>query len=339
MRVWRRNCPSAGMDPVQKRDDDERWESSRRRHHFHTGATIVLAVLIVGLAWYAYPMLKRQDASVADLRQQIRDRLKQLEDRTADTSSSQQSLRDQADKLSKDLRARLDAAGRRASQAAQDAYGKLQGRLDTETHKLDAEIKARYDGVTDLSGRVSSLESSHAADQTQIAQLKQELNQVREQADRRASQEATRLEQKLEETQTDASEQLADLRRAQDRDRRSAAAVSNNVANISGKLAVDRITFEASKNHNSELADGISLYVSGTDVAYRRVSGWMWVAGEHRNIWLRGQSALEPVTFYGSQDGLKRELVITNVGKNSVTGYLLLPKQVSQPASATAGGE
>lgn len=274
------------MDP-QQRDDEDRWESSRRRHHFHTGASIVLAALIIGLAWYAYPMLKRQDASVADLRQQIHDRLKLMEDQAADTSSTQQSLRAEANKLGRDLRSRIDAVSRRASQAAQDAYNKLEARLDFETRKLDAEIKTRNDGVSGLTERVSTLESSHAADQTQIAQLKQELNQVREQADQRANQEA----RQLDENRTSAAQQMATLKRDQDRDRRSATTTSNTVADISGKLAVDKITFEANKNRNSELADGISLYVNGTDVAYRRVSGWMWIASEHRNIWLRPERA------------------------------------------------
>lgn len=66
----------------------------------------------------------------------------------------------------------------------------------------------------------------------------------------------------------------------------------------------------------------------------------MWVASEHRDIWLRGQEALQPVIFYGSRDGQKRELVITNVAKNSVTGYLLLPKQASEPGpNHDSGGE
>ena len=46
---------------------------------------------------------------------------------------------------------------------------------------------------------------------------------------------------------------------------------------------------------------------------------------DRRTIWLKGQGAGEPVIFYGHEDGKKRELVITNVTKSSVTGYLLLP--------------
>jgi hypothetical protein len=39
------------------------------------------------------------------------------------------------------------------------------------------------------------------------------------------------------------------------------------------------------------------------------------------------------VVFYGYEDGKKRELVITNVTQNSVTGYLLAPKQETETAA------
>jgi hypothetical protein len=71
----------------------------------------------------------------------------------------------------------------------------------------------------------------------------------------------------------------------------------------------------------------VSLNVKGTDISHRRVSGWMWVMPDRRTIWLRAQGAQQPVVFYGSQDGKRREVVITNVTKDSVTGYVLLPDE------------
>jgi hypothetical protein len=91
------------------------------------------------------------------------------------------------------------------------------------------------------------------------------------------------------------------------------------------KLAVHRVDFEVTKNRSHELAEGISLDVTSTDTLHRSVSGWMWVMPDRRTIWLKGQNAGEPVVYYGHEDGTKRELVITNVTKSFVTGYLLLP--------------
>jgi hypothetical protein len=95
-------------------------------------------------------------------------------------------------------------------------------------------------------------------------------------------------------------------------------------------LAVKKIPFEARKGGYSELAGGISLYVGSIDLRHRRIGGWMWVADDHRHIWIRDQNVGEPIVVCGSSDGQQRELVITGVSKSSVTGYVRLPKKTAQ---------
>jgi len=89
--------------------------------------------------------------------------------------------------------------------------------------------------------------------------------------------------------------------------------------------AVKRVDFEVVKNHSRQLAPGISIGLTETDVFNRRVDGWMWVMPDRRTIWLRGQSTREPITFYGREDGKKCELVISSVTRSSMRGYLLSP--------------
>jgi sortase A len=84
-----------------------------------------------------------------------------------------------------------------------------------------------------------------------------------------------------------------------------------------------KVRFDLFKSHSRELAPGISMGLTGTNVAGLRVDGWMWVMPDRRTIRLRQQRALEPVIFY--RDGGKRELVITRVSANSVSGYLIVP--------------
>lgn len=94
-----------------------------------------------------------------------------------------------------------------------------------------------------------------------------------------------------------------------------------------------KVRFEVLKSHSRELAPGISMGLTGTDVAGLRVDAWMWVMPDRRTIRLRQQRALEPVIFY--REGGKRELVITNVSVNSVSGYLIVPGDRQQ----NAGGD
>ena len=95
---------------------------------------------------------------------------------------------------------------------------------------------------------------------------------------------------------------------------------------VEHKPGVRTVTFEVSKGHSRKLSPGISLGLTGIELAHLRVDGWIWVMPDRRTIWLRDHRAREPVTFYGFIDGKQRELVITNVTAHSVKGYLLVPE-------------
>jgi hypothetical protein len=169
---------------------------------------------------------------------------------------------------------------------------------------------------------------------TQVAALQEELNQVTAEMQRRVSQlneELDRVRWQVNETGSQNERAVAALRESEQRNRAEVDALAN-------KIAVERVDFEVSKNQSREVVPGISLGVTSTDVTYKRVNGWMKVKPDQRTIWLNGQGAQEPVIFYGNKDGLKRELVITNVTRDKVAGYLLLPRQ-ARSESADRPGE
>ncbi|HEY6343583.1 MAG TPA: class D sortase [Bryobacteraceae bacterium] len=85
-----------------------------------------------------------------------------------------------------------------------------------------------------------------------------------------------------------------------------------------------RIGFSIPLHHSRELAPGISLGISDADTARQDVNGWMWLMPDHRTIWLKSQRTNDPVVFYSEQSGKRREVHITGIGRDSVTGYLLL---------------
>ena len=91
------------------------------------------------------------------------------------------------------------------------------------------------------------------------------------------------------------------------------------------KPTVRTVRFSVSMNHSRELAPGISFGLTNTDVPEQRVNGWMWLLSERRTIWLRNHDANEPLVFYDSEDGKRRELRITGVTASSIEGYLALP--------------
>jgi|SRR5579862_2758895 hypothetical protein len=306
-------------EPNDSEYNQERWAAAHRRGKFLTGICIVLAAVIVGAAWYEYPILQRHDTSLHNLSQRLTRsvdsmgaRLKGAEAKAADSSRTQQSLREQVNGLGRNLRARIENVSKQASQSAEDAYNRL----------------------ANVAERVSHLESSREADQVQIAQLRQDVNQVRDAEQQAAVQQSGDLalvRRQMEADRFDVNQQFAAVLRDRDQDRQNIDAIAN-------QIEVRKIPFEATKNNGRDVGDGISLNIENTDTEYRRVSGWIWIASDRRTLWLKDQGAQEPVIFYGYKDGQKRELVFTNVAANSVTGYLLAPNQEPNQAASTETG-
>ena len=186
--------------------------------------------------------------------------------------------------------------------------------LKTEVGRVRTEMMAETQGIETKLGR---LDTASAADHDTVEKLQTEVVTLREETALQAEQ-LRNVQTEVEREHANGAQQLVSLNELLDRK-------THDVEDLTKKLAVTRVDFEVTRNHNQEIADGVSLNVTGTDISHRRVSGWMWVMPDRRTIWLRGQGAQQPVVFYGCQDSKRRELVITNVAKDSVTGYVLLP--------------
>jgi predicted nucleic acid-binding Zn-ribbon protein len=307
----------------EEREAERRWQSSQRRHRFLSAAVILLTAVIAGLTWYAYPLLTNQGASLARLSgieplvNALGVELKNSDSKLADLSKNHEDLRQQMDKLGHELRARLVSAKQQTSDATAAMMRNIETELEAQTSKLRDQI--------------ASLESTRDTDRRRIGSVQQDLNQLRAEVARQAEElAATRRQMDGNRSSTD--QQLADLQESERRNRTDVDQIANN-------LAVERVSFEVSKGHSQELAPGISLKLTGTDVSFHRVSGWMWVMPDRRTIWLQSQSVQEPVVFYGLEDGKKRELVITQVARNSAVGYLILPKAAQANPAAAATSE
>ena len=316
------NGPSSPISVQERHEDDDRWLRTRRRHRILSGICTILALMIAGAAWYAYPILKRHESSLAQLvhTQQALDKidggLREQRSKVVEWSDDQQQLRDQMTKLGREMRSSIEAVRKETGQVEQSVF-----------HTVQAQIERQIEG---MKTRVTALESSRDADKAQIAGLQEQLSQVKGEVGEQ-NRQLSEVRRQMENQNRDAGTEsrLASLQESEQRDRQSVEAINN-------RLAVRRIDFEITKGHSRELAPGISLEITRTDAAFRRVSGWMWVLPDRRTIWLRQQGAQEPVEFYGYADGKKRELVITSVTKGSVAGYLLLPTEATVAESASS---
>ena len=57
---------------------------------------------------------------------------------------------------------------------------------------------------------------------------------------------------------------------------------------------------------------------------------------EGTTVWVRGQSVNRPVRIYRKSGGPPYEIILTDMGRDSAAGYLLLPNSAQERAQAGA---
>ncbi|MCC6361946.1 MAG: hypothetical protein IT165_00385 [Bryobacterales bacterium] len=309
-----------------KKEEREFEESIRRTARRQWLAMFVLGGAVAAALAYGYHMLSAQSSSIAamtGLEQSVssmNDRLSKAESGIKDWAAGVAGLRDRMTKLE----GTVDSRVRRASLEA-----------DTAADKAARKVKAQMDRrALEMEGKLARLTARDEQDQTKLASLVQELQGVKREL---AAQHA-----RSGENGSAIAAMREDTRRYQETSGERMAAVRNEVESSSRELqdmkrelAVKRIDFEVTKNHPQELAPGISVSVTGTNVSYRRVKGYVWLMPDRKTIWLKDQQAMEPVVFYSKVDGKRRELVFTGVTSDGATGYVLVP--VAGMSRITAG--
>jgi predicted transcriptional regulator len=289
----------------QRRLEEDEFESH------HRVRWMVMALLLagmIGLGWYFYPSLSKAPAMLAQLPDlqksfgEMGGRVAATEARVQDWVAGQHELQQRVADLQKETEARFRYARKQASDLRAELYKRIHGEVLADTQVLDAKL--------------ARLEAKSEADQALIEKLQTDLASLREETGKQAAQLES-VHSQIERDGTARDQQLANLHDQVGRE-------GHDVEDLNKKLAVKRVDFEVTRNHSRDLGDGISLGITGTDVSHRRVTGWMWVMPDRRTIWLRGQGAQQPVVFYGVRDGKRKELVITNVTRDSISGYLLL---------------
>ena len=225
-----------------------------------------------------------------------------------------------------------------------------QGTLTTLAQRADAAETKMHDLAANWQGigeRVTKLESRVAADGKQTRSYAQSLEQqLRQQLFAEMDSRTSALDSRLRQVESDEANQRAQLaaveanlkqdistvRDENTRDvsgvRRQEGANEHDISALSQKLDRERIDFELAKGQTKELLPGITLRIQGMNPAYQRFRGSLWLLQDHRTVWLRDQSVHESVRFF-HKDGEELydpyELVVTDVTKKAVVGYLLAP--------------
>ncbi len=107
-----------------------------------------------------------------------------------------------------------------------------------------------------------------------------------------------------------------------------------DVTELARSLEPVRVDFELRKDRTQEIAQGVSLRVTGTSVDKQQVKGWVWLMPDRKTLWVRDLGIQQPLRFYHKDGTGPHELVFTRVGDDHAAGYLLLKQQRAEEATA-----
>jgi hypothetical protein len=300
------------INPMLQHNESE-WSTDRpvaiEAHHRGQSKTlwvfvVVLAAALGALAYYGYHMVKNQDAQITQLFgsqstwSTLGQRADAAETKLQDLAGDWQGMGQRVTKLEGRVAADVKQTRVYAEKLTQQLHQQMIAEMDARTSTLDA--------------RLRQVESEQTAQHAQMAQveanLKQDISAVREENGR----------------------DLSGVRQQEEINSRDFSALSR-------KLDRERIDFELAKGQTKELLPGISLRIRGMDPAYQRYHGALWLLQDRRTVWLRDQSVHEPVRFFHKDGGEPYELVVTDVTKKAVVGYLLAPAKPDAAAGALVG--
>ena len=175
-------------------------------------------------------------------------------------------------------------------------------------------IQSRLEGVEsnqhEASERVNQL-------QEQVAGLQREIAGMREDA-------------------TAAGEKITELRDDQQASGTELSGLSQRISSnqttldtLTNRVDRKRVNFDLPIHRLEQIAPAISLMVTRTDLKKQEIDGSLRLGAESRNLAIRGQGTQRPITFYTDEEDRPIELILTQITKNGVAGYLIMPAPVT----------
>jgi hypothetical protein len=267
---------------------------------------VVVVAAGVGLAWFCYPYLAKKtrtpalQVSAQTEADRYGSRLKAAEEKLIGWSTDKAGIMDRIAQVEKSM-------GSGVRRARSEATALVEG-VKRDMAQNMAAIQSRFVGI----------ESAQNETHEQVARLKEDVAVAQRDlaAARDANMQMANHLMQIEQAQNSTQGQVS---RLQNRMLES----DNRVDALSYQVDRRRVDFELRKDQADEVADGIHLTITRTDVAHQRVDGWLQAAG--RFVWLHDANAQQPIPFASGNEQRSYQLIFTRVGDNAATGYLLLP--------------
>jgi cell division protein FtsB len=301
-----------------ERQEDEHESHSRRTRIL----SIILGTLIVILAvavWFAYPTVRDQQQTTVEflglknVASSLGEQVESLEAKLNQATGGLPVLTSRMDQLQASMKSTLQTARTQAQAAAAQVGQRIRQDFNQTFQAVQSRLAGIESNQHEASERVTQL-------QEQIAGLKQELASMRE--DSAAS--AARIKE-LQDEQQLGSTALASMDQKM-------TSQQTSLDSLSSRMERKRIDFDLPRRQTEEIVPGIYLTVRRTDAGKQEIDGTLQLAAESQTLAIRGQGIQKPVVFYTGTDPRPIELVLTQVTKDGVLGYVMMPGPVINAA-------
>jgi predicted nucleic acid-binding Zn-ribbon protein len=296
-----------------------RMDEQQLEHEAHLRRTKALSVIVIVVvllfaagAWFTYPALRDQRKALAgtlglqSVAKTLGERMGSAEARLSKVTAGLPALADRMAQLESNMKTNLQTARTQAQTAANQIGQRIRDDVNQSIKAIQSRMSGLESNQKESSERVNQL-------QEQVASLQKELTTMRDEA----SAANVRIKE-LNEAQQSSSRDLSGL---------NERVVSSQTAlnTLANRVDRKRIDFDASNREAKQIAPDVYLTLRRTDAGKQEVDASLKVGTDGSTLPIRGQGIRKPVLFYGSEEARPMELVFTQVSKNRVSGYILLP--------------
>ena len=247
----------------------------------------------------------------------LNNHLKAAEDRIAAAEQKNVELAQKDEALSARLRATTETLGQ--------SVGMTQKQIEMKTQAImvaqAAQAKAEH-------AQTAKLEQAQAEASKQIGAVATDVSSVKT--------DVTGAKASIADTQADLANAKQEMQRMMGDEGKMSGLIATNhdeLEILKHKGDRNYYEFTLQKGGKPTLLSTIKLQAKKVDD--KRSKYTMVVSADDRNIEKKDKSLDEPVQFYTGKDPVLFEVVVNNISKNQISGYLSTPKNAPQPMSVS----
>lgn len=266
---------------------------------------VVLFIAVLALAGgcvYLYMQLDKTKADLVKTNDMLQNRIDKLEEATSVTTRSNR-------KTVEELHEQLERARRQASALVGEAKQEALKKVDDTRAQLEA---AQEQSKQQLKSDISQVQAQTDTANTKISQVGNDVTAVRS--------DLTSTKSELEKT-------VADLKRATgDIDGHSVLIATNGKELAALRALGERnfVEFTIHKSKQAQKVGDVSILLKNADPKKNRYT--IELTADDKTTEKKDRTANEPVQFMTSKAKQPYELIVNDVKKDTIAGYLSVPK-------------